>query len=188
MTDRKGPSFIGMVSARGRDSDQKQAATASTINSFLLNGTRISISAVAVAAGVSRNFIYSYDSLLHQLEAARQTQAEAGETPGQRQPTNGAPGRAALLTELSMAYETIKRLRQELTDLKGRHERCLGRQLRAAEPTGGNEQATSQSLEVRRLTEENCLLNQQVKTLNHRINDLTDDLIAERRASTGMSV
>jgi len=69
MTNRKHPSIIGMVSARGRDSDQKQAATASTINSFLLNGTKISISAIAGAAGVSRNFIYSHDGLLHPTQA-----------------------------------------------------------------------------------------------------------------------
>lgn len=183
MTDKKYPSCDGMLTARRRDSDRKQAATASTINSFLLSGARISITAIADAAGVSRNFIYSHDSLLHQLEAARQTQAEAGHTPGQRHPTNGAPGRAALLTELSIAHQTIKRLRQEHTNLKRRHELCLGRQIRAAETAEGNDELTAESLEVRRIAEENRLLNQEIKTLSQRINDLTDDLIAERRAT-----
>lgn len=172
-----------MVSARRKESDQKQAKTASTINTFLLDGTLISISAVAEAAGVSRNFIYSHESLLHQIEAGRQTQADLGETPGQRRPTNGAPGRAALLTELSMAHGSIKRLRQELTDLKKRHEHCLGEQILASSQTEGSMAAAAQDAETRQLAEENRLLRQQLETQGHRISDLTDELIAERRSA-----
>jgi hypothetical protein len=183
VTGEKTVAAAGMISARRRTSDQKQAATASTINSFLLNGTLISISAIAGAAGVSRNFIYSHESLLHQLEAARQTQADAANTPRQRQPTSGAPGRSALLTELSMAHQTIKRLRQELSDLSGRHEYCLGEKVHAAEQTEEHEATAARSLEIKRLGEQNRLLSQQVETLSHRISDLTDDLTAERRGT-----
>ncbi|MGN5732200.1 DUF6262 family protein [Arthrobacter psychrochitiniphilus] len=173
--------FANMVAARQREADRKQAATASTINRFHLDGTLISVTAVAGAAGVSRNFIYSHETLMHQLEAARQTQINA-HTPGQRPPTNGALGRTALQTEIALAHQTIKRLRQDLADLKKRHEYCLGEQVCAADPT---EQApmTAENLEVERLTEKNRHLNQQVTTLSRRVEDLLDDLTAERRGT-----
>lgn len=174
--------FANMVAARQREADRKQAATASTINRFLLDGTLLSITAVAGAAGVSRNFIYSHESLLHQLEAARQTQADA-HTPGQRSPTNGAPGRTALQAEIALAHQSIKRLRQDLAEIKKRHENCLGEQVCAAEPPEEISSATAKSLELERLNENNRLLNQQVATLSHRIDDLLDDLTAERRGA-----
>lgn len=183
MTARKSTAFTAMVSARRQESDRKQAATASTINRFLLNGTRISITAVAHSAAVSRNFIYSHESLLHQLEAARQTQAHAADTPGQRKPTNGAPGRTALQTELALAYQSIKRLRKELSDIKKRHQHCLGAQIETAEGTCDHSSRITEILQIERLREENQLLNQQIETLGHRINDLVDDLTAERRAT-----
>ncbi|ALE91166.1 hypothetical protein AOC05_00305 [Arthrobacter alpinus] len=181
MTRMEGAPFANMVSARQREADRKQAATASTINRFLLDGTLITITAVAGAAGVSRNFIYSHETLLHQLEAARQTQADA-HTPGQRLPTNGAPGRTALQAEIALAHQTIKRLRQDLAELKKRHEHCLGEQIRTAFPTEAPS-TTAENLEIERLREKNRLLNQQVTTFNHRIDDLLDDLTAERRGT-----
>lgn len=183
MSVGKSDAHAGMVSARREESDRKQAATASTINEFLLNGTPVSISAIADDAGVSRNFIYSHESLLHQLEAARQTQTHAA-VPGQRKPRNGAPGRSALQTELALAYQSIKRLRQELADIRKRHQHCLGEQVETAERTGEHKSRTTENLETERLREENKLLNHQIETLGHRINDLVDDLTAERRATT----
>ncbi|ALO66675.1 hypothetical protein AS189_09435 [Arthrobacter alpinus] len=178
----EGAPFANMVAARQREADRKQAATASAINRFLLDGTLISITAVAGAAGVSRNFIYSHETLLHQLEAARQTQADA-RTPGQKLPTNGALGRTALQTEIALAHQTIKRLRQDLAELKKRHEHCLGEQICAADPAEETSLTTAENLELEGLTENNRLLTQQVKTLSHRIDDLLDDLTAERRGT-----
>jgi FtsZ-binding cell division protein ZapB len=171
-----------MVAARRRDSDQKLTATAAVINAFLLNGTLISISAVAAAASVSRNFIYSHDGLLHQLEAARQTQLHQGKA-GQRRPTNGAPGRAALDNELRLACQTIKRLRQELSDLHDRHEQCLGRKLQASQNGDSSKESISASREAEGMVEENRTLRTQVQTLTDRIDDLLDDLTAERRGN-----
>ncbi|MDI3193240.1 hypothetical protein QK290_00030 [Pseudarthrobacter sp. AL07] len=57
-----------------------------------MDGTLISITAIAAVADLSRNFIHSHENLLHQLDAARQTQADA-HVPRQRQPTPGAAGR-----------------------------------------------------------------------------------------------
>ena len=182
MTRMEGAPFANLVSARQREADRKQAATASTINRFLLDGTLITITAVAGAAGVSRNFIYSHETLLHQLEAARQTQINA-HTRGQRPPTNGALGRTALQTEIALAHQTIKRLRQDLAALKKRHEHCLGEQVCAADPTEETSPTTAENLEFERLTTKNRLLNEQVTTLSHRIEDLLDDLTAERRGA-----
>lgn len=182
MTKMESARFDNMVAARQREADRKQAATASAINRFLLDGTLVSITAVAGAAGVSRNFIYSHETLLHQLEAARQTQTDA-DTPGQRRPTNSAPGRTALQTEIALAHQTIKRLRQDLSELKKRHEHCLGEQIRAKDPTDEASPTTGENLELERLTEKNRFLNQQVTTLGHRIEDLLDDLTAERRVT-----
>ena len=182
MTKMESTPFANMVAARQWEADRKQATTGSAINRFLLDGTLISITAVAGAAGVSRNFIYSHESLLHQLEAARKTQADA-HTPGQRLPTNGAPGRSALQTEIALTHQTIKRLRQELSELKKRHEHCLGEQIRTAEPTEDSPSTTAENSEIERLGEKNRILNQQVTTLNHRIDDLLDDLTAERRGT-----
>ena len=59
---------------------------------------------------------------------------------------------------------------------------CLGEQVSAAEPTERTE-TTTPGTAIRRLTEENYLLTKRIETLGHRINDLTDDLTAERRAA-----
>lgn len=172
-----------MASARRRDSDAKQAATASVINRFLLDGTLITITAVAQASDVSRNFIYSHQSLIHHLEAARQTQRDLGQTPRQRQPTHGAAGRAALNAELAMANQSIRRLRQELADLQGRHQRCLGNKVVAADAQNHHDSAVEQKQMIEQVTEKNRFLTRQVEALNHQIRDLTDDLTAERRAA-----
>jgi cell division protein FtsB len=166
MTAGKSASFAGMISARRKESDRKQAATASTINRLLLNGTLISISAVADGAGVSRNFIYSHENLLHQLEAARQTQRDAS-VPRQRPPSHGPPGRAAL--------------QSELTAISGRHQLCLGKQVDALAESENPQTATA--LENDRLTTENRLLHARIEALKHRVNDLQDDLTAERRST-----
>lgn len=173
-----------MVSARRRDSDTKQAAAASAINRFLLDGTLITVSAIAQAAGVSRNFIYSHESLLHQLEAARQTQADSGKIPSQRQPTHGAPGRAALAAELAMARQTIRRLREELAELQGRHRSCLGEKVAAADEQRQHDSSAEQNQTIRQLTDENRFLARHVEVLHQQVRDLTDDLTAERRATT----
>ncbi|WP_284750845.1 DUF6262 family protein [Arthrobacter sp. efr-133-R2A-120] len=180
MTAEKSASFAGMISARRKESDRKQAATASTINRLLLNGTLISISSVADDAGVSRNFIYSHDNLLHQLEAARQTQRDAS-VPRQRPPSHGLPGRANLQLELALAQQTIKRLRNELTEISGRHQLCLGKQVDAL--AGSENPQTATALENDRLTTENRLLRARIEALGHRVNDLQDDLAAERRSA-----
>lgn len=173
-----------MVSARRNASLHKQSATAATINEFLLEGTLISVSSVAQASGVSRNFIYSHQVVLHQLEAARKTQVDSGTVPRQRQPTNGAPGHAALMTELALANQTIKRLRRDLTDVHARHEHCLGEQLSSRVRTDPAD-PDSQSDQTHQMTEENQSLHQRIEALTHRISDLTDDLTAERRAAAG---
>ncbi|KHL04300.1 DUF6262 family protein [Sinomonas humi] len=172
-----------MASARRQDSDTKRAATASAINRFLLDGTLVTVSAIAHAVGVSRNFIYSHESLLHQLEAARQTQADA-RIPRQRQPIHGAPGRAALTAELAMANQSIRRLRQELAELQARHQRCLGDKVSAADARPQHDSAVAQKRMIEQLTEQNRFLTRQAEALSHQIKDLTDDLTAERRATS----
>jgi hypothetical protein len=171
-----------MVSARRQESDRKQAATAAAINRFLLDGTLISISAIAAVAGVSRNFIHSHENLLHQLEAARQTQADA-HVPRQRQPTHGAAGRAAVHTELALATQTIKRLRHELAEITARHRLCLGEQIETATRAKDPDATRTTAAEKEHATEENRILRGQVEVLEHRVNDLLDDLTAERRGA-----
>lgn len=181
MNDPKPSPAAGMLAARQQDSLTKQSTTATVINQFLLTGELISISAVAQAAGVSRNFIYSHASLLHQLEAARKTQADSGTVARQRQPTNGSPGQAAVRTELEIANQTIKRLRHELTDLRRRHEHCLGEKLE--QPPGEHQTSQQMGQLIAELTQNNLSLTREIADLNHRISDLADDLAAERRAS-----
>jgi hypothetical protein len=182
MSPPKTRSVEGMLAARQHDSLLKQSATAAVINQFLLNGELISISAVAQAAGVSRNFMYSHPTLLHQLEAARKTQADSGAVARQRQPTHGSPGHAALKTDLAIARETINRLRHDLADLRHRHEHCLGQKLESQSPASEDKNPEA-GPRMDQLTEENRSLTREVAALNHRINDLVDDLAAERRAA-----
>ena len=182
MSSAKSPNVHGLLAARRTDSLLKQSATATVINQFLLNGELISISAVAQAARVSRNFIYSHPSLLHQLEAARKTQADSGTVPRQRQPTHGTPGQAARTTDLAIANQTIKRLRNELADLRRRHEHCLGQKLQQ-EPSDCGETSHEASQLIEELNLEKLSLTREVAALNHRISDLADDLAAERQAA-----
>lgn len=181
MTAQNPQSFARMISSRHDESVCKQAATAATINNMLLDGTLISITTVAHKSGVSRNFIYSHRDLLHQLEAARQTQRDA-QIASQRMPTHGAAGEASLRTELALANQTIRRLRHELSKMANRHQFCLGEQVEEAEKAeeAKNSSAASIASHVEQLTEENHTLTEQLKTMSHRINDLLDDLTAER--------
>jgi hypothetical protein len=172
-----------MIASRRQDSVRKHAATSDAINEFLLGGTLISIRSVAVKAGVSRNFIYSHPELLHHLEAARKTQADSKTIPGQRQPTNGAPGHHALVTELALANQTIKRLRHHVAELQAKHQHCLGAQLNQIERQAQPECPHTRCQETKALYEENQAMRARNDELLNRITDLTEDLIAERRAS-----
>ncbi|MFP5311188.1 MAG: hypothetical protein ACLGH7_02055, partial [Actinomycetes bacterium] len=95
--------------------------------------------------------------------------------------TNGAVGRAALDNELRLACQTIKRLRQELADLQHRHQQCLGHKRETSHHEDPSQQSSSVNPETERIVEENRNLKTQVQTLTHRVEDLLDDLTAERR-------
>ena len=172
-----------MIASRRQDSVRKHTATSNAINEYLLAGTLVSISSIAEKAGVSRNFIYSHPELLHQLEAARKTQADSKTVPSQRQPTHGTPGHAALLTELALANQTIKRLRHNIAELQARHQHCLGGKLDRVEVEDPIGLRAAEDEQIVYLRKENRVLHQHIEELIHRIRDLEDDLTAERRAA-----
>ncbi|MEV7691358.1 hypothetical protein [Streptomyces bungoensis] len=165
-----------LAHARRRASLDKRQRTLTALAALEHDGTRITFTAVARAAGVSTWLTYS-PGIREHIEAARK-----------RQHTPAAPGRpgepptapAALRMELDLARQEIRQLRTDRDRLSTAVRHQLGQQLdtvtagnltaRVDELTQSNQQLTDQ---LRQATAENT-------TLQQRLTAAEADLTAAR--------
>jgi hypothetical protein len=116
------PRTSAMTRGRQADSARRRQRVIAALNKATTDGTEISVSGIARAAGVDRAFFYRHRDLLAQLHALEATPPATGDTSG--------PGvsRASLQTDLLAAGERAARLHSRVRQLEKRLSETLGEQ------------------------------------------------------------
>ena len=116
------PRTSAMTKGRQADSARRRQRVIAALRKAASDGTEISVSGIARAAGVDRAFFYRHRDLLAQLHALEATPPVAGDGNG--------PGvsRASLQTDLLAAGERSARLHSRVRQLEKRLSETLGEQ------------------------------------------------------------
>jgi hypothetical protein len=116
------PRTGAMTKGRQADSARRRQRVIATLGRAVSDGTEISVSGIARAAGVDRAFFYRHRDLLAQLHALEATPPVAGAGNG--------PGvsRASLQTDLLAAGERSARRHSRVRQLEKRLSETLGEQ------------------------------------------------------------
>ena len=116
------PRTGAMTKGRQADSARRRQRVIAALGKAVSDGTEISVSGIARAAGVDRAFFYRHRDLLAQLHALEATPPVAGAGNG--------PGvsRASLQTDLLAAGERAARLHSRVRQLEKRLSETLGEQ------------------------------------------------------------
>jgi len=154
--------------ARRRDSDRKRHQVFRAVNTMKREGTPITFASVARSAKVSQWLVYA-DGVREYIEAARSAQAAEPATTKQ---AGLRPSEASLRTDLELAKQDNRRLREELTRVKKALQERLGCQLEA-------ESAES----LRRRIDELTTLNNLYRTENSRLASGLEDTQARLRTT-----
>jgi len=146
--------------ARRRDSDRKRERVFRTVDAMKRDGTPISFAAVARTAEVSQWLVYA-DGVREYIETARSAQASS---PAASKHAGRKLSEASLRTDLELAKQDNRRLREELAGLKKTLRERLGCQLEA-------ESAES----LRRRIDELTAANERYRSENIRLTTELDD-------------
>ena len=116
------PRTSAMTKGRQADSARRRQRVIAALGRAVSDGTEISVTGIARAAGVDRAFFYRHRDLLAQLHALEATPPVAGAGNG--------PGvsRASLQTDLLAAGERAARLHSRVRQLEKRLSETLGEQ------------------------------------------------------------
>ena len=116
------PRTGAMTKGRQADSARRRQRVIAALGRAVSDGTEISVTGIARAAGVDRAFFYRHRDLLAQLHALEATPPVAGDGNG--------PGvsRASLQTDLLAAGERAARLHSRVRQLEKRLSETLGEQ------------------------------------------------------------
>ena len=116
------PRTGAMTKGRQADSARRRQRVIAALGRAVSDGTEISVTGIARAAGVDRAFFYRHRDLLAQLHALEATPPVAGAGNG--------PGvsRASLQTDLLAAGERAARLHSRVRQLEKRLSETLGEQ------------------------------------------------------------
>lgn len=165
-------------------SARKRAAVLSTLADLSGAGSaHITKSAVARAAGVSRQFIHSHPDLVQRIEKAG-TQAREHRSGGAPNPDRTVTGLRTQLDTLAAKVarqkQTIEEQAAQLGSLLAQRQRYLGTQLasRAIDP----EEVLTLRMDTDRLASANTDLNRRLDEAQRLITQLTGDLQASRQA------
>lgn len=135
-------------------------------------GDSLTVSTLAAASGVSRQFLYSRPDL---MEGLRRHQ--------ERQPNTGnAPLRAARAADLVNAHETIKRLKGEARELNRKLDAGLAAQIELRDEKLLRQLYETRGHEVERLLTQNADLIRNATQLRELVRSLEDNLMVERTA------
>ncbi|MFE9934598.1 DUF6262 family protein [Streptomyces sp. NPDC005533] len=155
-----------LVQARRRDSLDKRQRVHTALATLEQQGKKITHTAVARTANVSTWLTYT-EGIREHIEAAQQRQQ-----PNVPQPTSARNPDATLRTELDLARQEIRGLREEREQLRQALQHQLGQQLdalstsaltgRVDELTRHNQQLAHQ---LRQATDENTALNARAASL-----------------------
>ena len=109
-----------MLRGRQADSDRRRQRVTDALARAIADGTEISASAIARAAGVDRSFLYRHRDLLEQIHTAQAAPPTGGQTTGP------AVSRASLQADLAAAGERASRLASRIRQLEVRLSETLG--------------------------------------------------------------
>jgi hypothetical protein len=161
------PHTGAMTKGRQADSARRRQRVITALNKAVSDGTEISVSGIARAAGVDRTFFYRHRDLLAQLHALEATPPTAGDSSG--------PGvsRASLQTDLLAAGERAARLHSRVQQLEKRLSEALGEQ-------AWRESGLGTPADIDALNQKIIHLEQQAIDLRLQLEEQGEDLAAAR--------
>jgi hypothetical protein len=164
------PRTGAMTKGRQADSARRRQRVIATLGRAVSDGTEISVSGIARAAGVDRAFFYRHRDLLAQLHALEATPPAAGAGNG--------PGvsRASLQTDLLAAGERAARLHSRVRQLEKRLSETLGEQ-------AWRESGLGTPADIDALNQKIIHLEQQAIDLRLQLEEQGEELAAARAAN-----
>lgn len=161
------PRTSAMTKGRQADSARRRQRVIAALGRAVSDGTEISVSGIARAAGVDRAFFYRHRDLLAQLHALEATPPVAGAGNG--------PGvsRASLQTDLLAAGERAARLHSRVRQLEKRLSETLGEQ-------AWRESGLGTPADIDALNQKIIHLEQQAIDLRLQLEEQGDELAAAR--------
>lgn len=171
-----------LTAARRRDSQDKRQRVQEAVAALERAGVAITFAAVAKAARVSTWLVYA-DGVRQHIDAGRDRQAEHGiaDKP-QPLPERMQATSAGLRTDLAIARQEIKALREERDRLRGRLRLQLGAELDSSTRTelvGRIAELDSRNRELLLAADASQKEN---TTLRAQVSELEDDLTAARES------
>lgn len=161
-----------LAKARAEAAARKHRDVVTTMARAAENGQSLTVSTLAAAAGVSRQFLYSCPDLMEGLRRHQDRHPDAGD----------APLRAARMADLVNAQSTIKRLKAEIRDLNRKLDAGLAAQIELRDEQRLRELYEQRGHEIERLLTQNVDLTRTVTILRENVRSLEDDLAVERAA------
>lgn len=168
-----------LSAARAQDSEAKTARSLDVVRDLLGSGQRVTFAGVARDASVSTWFVYNQPRVRNTVQAAMHEQRELG-----RQ-FSGASGSQAvnpsgLHTELALAREEIRDLKNERDRLRERVRLSLGAELDDVDRSQLVNRAQQLERERTDLRRELSDARDQITALKRRLQESEDDLTAAR--------
>lgn len=168
------PRTKALRQGRQADSARRRQRVIATLSRAATDGTEISASGIARAAGVDRSFLYRHRDLLdqiHTLEATPPTPADTG---------GPAVTRASLQADLLAAGERAQRLNGRIRQLEKRLSESIGETIWQESGLG---MPTGAPGDVEKLNQSIIHLEQQVLDLRLQLDERDQDLAAARAAN-----
>jgi polyhydroxyalkanoate synthesis regulator phasin len=159
-----------MRQGRQADSTRRRQRVLTALDRALTEGSEISVSDLARAAGVDRSFLYRHRDLLEKLHALKATPPATGQASGP------VVTRASLQADLLAAHERAARLNGRVQHLEKRLSEALGEQ-------AWRESGLGTPTDIDALNQQITHLHQQVIDLRLQLEEREEDLNAARATS-----
>jgi hypothetical protein len=164
------PATGAMMKGRQADSARRRQRVLATLNRAAADGTEISVSGIARAAGVDRTFLYRHRDLLEKIHALE------AEPPPDSGGSGPAVTRVSLQADLLAAHERAVRLNARVRQLEKRLSETLGEQT-------WRESGLAAPADIDALNQKITHLEQQVIDLRLQLEEQDEDLAAARAAN-----
>ncbi len=161
------PRTEAMMHGRQADCARRRQRVITALNRALAEGTEISVSGIARAAGVDRTFLYRHRDLLEKLHAL------AAAPHGTDDSAGPAVTRASLQADLLAAHERAVRLNARIQQLEKRLSEALGER-------AWRESGLGAPTDIDALNQKIVHLEQQVIDLRLQLEERDEDLAAAR--------
>jgi hypothetical protein len=156
-----------MSKGRQADSARRRQRVITVLNKAAAEGSEISVSGIARAAGVDRTFLYRHRDLLGKIHAL------AAEPPAASAGAGPTVTRASLQADLLAAHERAARLHTRVQHLEHRLSEALGEQ-------AWRESGLGNPVDIDTLHQQITHLEQQTTDLRLQLAERDDDLAAAR--------